>query len=158
MLDYNSEFPRLPDEIEQWLEPQNLTAETIYMWRKYFPIAWGKPSPHLDGGIVNSDVGLMVHAGGEEKARGSNAIIEEREGRNAKRKRQVANAEQSAEWVVWHRVCTERKAAIEAASAEWRKRVAQRNKWMAESSLYVEEARVALQNAKLVPVPLQPGK
>lgn len=151
------EVAPLSQEVEDYLTSMNVDDETRFMCRKYYPLAWNKPSTHLQGGIVQTWQALMMHARGEEEARVRNARLEERELRNARKKRQAKTAEQSAEWVQWHRDCTARKAWIEGKVAEWRRRVAERKASDAQWDAYVEQARLEMQAAKATAVPAQPG-
>lgn len=152
------ELPALAQEVEDYLTSLKVDDLTRYMARKYYPIAWNKPSVHLDGGIVSSSQGLMIHARGEEDLRVSESRVREREGRNTRRDQRIADKEFGARWIAWQEQCTQRNAWIEQANAEWRKRVGEMTKAMSQWKQYVEEARLEFQTRKLTPVPAQPSK
>lgn len=81
--------------------------------------------------------------------------LKQQEERDANRSQQEAFAQQHMEWID---ACGQRKAVIEAATAEWKKRVEERKKAIVGWDNYVAEARSAVEQAKSVPVPPRPVK
>lgn len=152
-----NEFPALAPEIEAILDQHNVDDLTREIARKYHK-DWGKASPHLNSHPIETWQQLFIHARCEEEARITNARLEEREGRNARRRQRAAQKQSGPAWLAWQEQCTQRNAWIEQANAEWRRRVDAMNKAMAQWKAYVQEARSEYQQRKATPPPVQPAK
>lgn len=157
MLHDPSTLPPLAPEIEASLEEQMPSDEARYMARKYFK-DWGKQSPHLDGQAINSWAALMIHARGEEAAVVTNTRLEERQGRNERRKLRTQREGFSAEWMEWQRQCTLRNNWIEQGNLEWRRLVTERSNVLAQYDAAVAKARTEYTMRKATPAPPQPVK
>lgn len=157
MFDPNA-LPALNDEMEAFLTEQNVNDETRYMWRKYYPIAWGKPSPHVDAIMIMTGAALMMHARGEEAASAKQVRLDYMDSRTERRKARASREQFGAEWLAWQAQCAQRNAWIESLAAEWRKRVNARKAAMAEWDKHVSEARNAFNAGKATQAPPQPMK
>lgn len=157
MFDPN-QFPVLSDELEAFLTEQNVNDETRYMWRKYYPTSWGKPSPHIDAGMIMTAAALMIHARGEEQSSAKQVRIEYMESKTERRKARASRERFGTEWLAWQGECARRNAWIESLAAEWRKRVSARKAAIAEWDKHVSEARMAFNAAKVTQAPPQPVK
>lgn len=157
MLHDPNTLEALSPEVEASLEAQMPSDEARYMARKYFK-DWGKQSPHLDGVAIVTWAALMIHARGEEQSTVKTARLEDMQSKTERRKARASREQFGTEWLAWQAQCSQRNAWIEGLSAEWRNRVAQRKVNMAQWDAYVDEARIAFQNAKATPAPPQPVK
>lgn len=157
MLYDPNELPALAPDIEQFLTDNAIDEAGRYMARKYAK-DWGKASSHLDGAAINSWPALFMHARGEENSVVKNQRMEERQGRNERRKARASKEQFGTDWLAWQGQCSQRNAWIESLAAEWRKRVSARKAAMAEWDLHVTEARIAFNAAKATQAPPQPVK
>lgn len=157
MLHDPATLPALSQEIEDHLTEHGVNDQSRYMARKYFK-DWGKPSPHLDGGLINSWPGLFIHARGEEDGAVHAARVDDLKSKTERRKARAAREEFGAEWLAWQDQCAQRNAWIERLNAEWRKRVGEAKANRAQWEAYVEAARLEYQTAKGTPTPVQPKR
>lgn len=155
-VDLNSQ-PELAPEMEQWLTANNVDDESRLMWRKYYPIAWNKPSPHVDSPMIHTPHALMLHAHGEEAAAKSAVRMEELQTRVDGRKRRAAQSEQGEEWVKWHQLCRERKQRIADKKKAWHERISYVAEQKRQMSAWVDQARAELYAEQATPVPPAPG-
>lgn len=157
MLHDPNTLPPLAPEVEASLEAQMPSDQARYMARKYFK-DWGKQSPHLEGRAITMWPALMIHARGEEEALITNTRLEERMGRNERRKARTEREGFSAEWMEWQRQCTLRNNWIEQANLEWRRLVAERGNVLRDLDARVAIARTEYTARKATQAPPQPVK
>lgn len=137
--------------------PDGFTEEEADILREWFPKLWNKPSPHVTNshGVVINEEDTLKHVAAEARIAAKRQAEQRKAEKhlNKERDQQYASA-----YEIWMQDCIDRKDAIEAATAEWRKRVAERKSSLAQWDQYVSEARQAMDAAKRVPVPERPAK
>jgi hypothetical protein len=131
---------------EMLLQIQQHTPEQQALMLEWWPRAWNKPSKYLDNKYVWNLTALLMH-------------IEEASKEERKSRKQTATkvmSEHGAAYVAWTQECSLRLQWIESKNSEWRRRVAEKEKAMAQWDVYVAQARDEYRAARATATPPRP--
>lgn len=134
-----------PPEADYEIRQYPIEVQTAI--RAWWPYTWGRQSQHLGCAILTIHA-LVAHIDAATKA--ELALM--------KAQAVQKSATFSEEFAQWQKECQLRKVWIESKAAEWRKRVGERAANVGIWDKYVEEARVAMQDAKATSAPPRPRK
>lgn len=148
------------EQLEAWMTEQQFDETEKALFRKYYPLAWNKPTAHAEvpGTIITTVPHLFRHARAEEERIAAETRLDDARTRTQAREQRINAGEQSAEWVHWHAACQARKQRIADAKAAWRKAVADADMQRAQLNAIVSEARSNMVTAEAEPVPTRPTK
>lgn len=147
-------------EIETWMDEQQFDEEHKALFRKYYPIAWNKPTQHSEvpGTHITTVPHLFRHARAEEELAASALRLKDTQSKLEARERRARTSEQSGEWATWHAECQARKQRIADAKIKWHARNQEVANKKRELDAWAQEAYTDLHKAQAEPVPLRPVK
>lgn len=149
--------------MEAWMDEQGFDEQEKVLFRKYYPIAWNKPTAHseIPGTIITTIPHLFRHARTEEQLLASEVRLDDARTRTQAREQRISYKEASinsaSAWKQWHIECQARKSRIAEAKKKWHDRITEGANKKREIDAWVAEARNQLYTAQAEPVPTKPA-
>jgi hypothetical protein len=153
-------FSELPEtqtrDVDVMVEPNAVWLEQIRgypedqqaLMKAWWSRAWNRPSQYLDGKVVLSLSGLLLHIEGAAK----------HEALERKSAQTQHGSEFAGDYIEWTKQCAARLAWIESKNEAWRDAVARAAEARMQWAAFIDAARKEYKAAKATPVPPRPKR